>query len=382
MPYAEGRLYHDADSHVMETAAWLVPYADAPVRELLKPIDFGLVGNLADHAQRSRRDTDYWTSINIEANLMKLKGWEALGAFDRSERSHALDLLGFSKQLVFSTIALSQFWGFFSQREYDVTLLYGGARAYNRAIVDFCAADQRLLAVGFVPLDVPELAEREIDEAIQLGCAAIQVAAMPGGDKSPTHPVFNGVWARLQDADTPFTLHIGAGPIPVPSAYANNGRGPTEAFVGGGEALKSRDAMFAHVAAEMFLTALVLDGTLEQFPRLRGGIIELGALWVVPWLKRLDAMQQAFMNSEPALALPLKASDYVRRQLHFTPYPTEPVGWIIEQTGEDLFMFSSDYPHVEGGRDPLKRFESAMSNLSDAAKARFYAGNFADLMGW
>src|SRR5690242_21491266 len=33
MPYAEGRIFHDADSHVMETPDWLAPYADPPVRE-------------------------------------------------------------------------------------------------------------------------------------------------------------------------------------------------------------------------------------------------------------------------------------------------------------------------------------------------------------
>ena len=39
MPYAEGRTYHDADSHVMETPDWLVPYAEPDVRERLKPPD-------------------------------------------------------------------------------------------------------------------------------------------------------------------------------------------------------------------------------------------------------------------------------------------------------------------------------------------------------
>ena len=29
MAYAEGRTFHDADSHVMETPDWLAPYADA-----------------------------------------------------------------------------------------------------------------------------------------------------------------------------------------------------------------------------------------------------------------------------------------------------------------------------------------------------------------
>jgi predicted TIM-barrel fold metal-dependent hydrolase len=66
--------------------------------------------------------------------------------------------------------------------------------------------------------------------------------------------------------------------------------------------------------------------------------------------------------------------------LRFTPFPTEPVGWMIEQAGADLFMFSSDYPHIEGGRNPLKRFESTMRETGEDAKDRFYARNLAELM--
>jgi uncharacterized protein len=87
------------------------------------------------------------------------------------------------------------------------------------------------------------------------------------------------------------------------------------------------------------------------------------------------------VRTEPDLRLPMKASEYVRRNLRFTPYPHEPVGWIVEQAGEELCLFSSDYPHIEGGRNPLKRFAQSTPNLSDAAKERFYAANFADLMG-
>jgi hypothetical protein len=43
------------------------------------------------------------------------------------------------------------------------------------------------------------------------------------------------------------------------------------------------------------------------------------------------------------LELPLPASEYVHRQLWFTPFPTEPVGWLIEECDDDLFLFSSDY---------------------------------------
>ena len=39
------------------------------------------------------------------------------------------------------------------------------------------------------------------------------------GDKSPTHPALDGVWARLQDANMPFMLHVGAGAIPIERAW-------------------------------------------------------------------------------------------------------------------------------------------------------------------
>jgi predicted TIM-barrel fold metal-dependent hydrolase len=65
----------------------------------------------------------------------------------------------------------------------------------------------------------------------------------------------------------------------------------------------------------------------------------------------------------------------------FTPFPGEPVGAIIDQCGPDLLMFSSDYPHPEGTRDPLSRFEATMEDVSGPARERFYSGNFADLMG-
>jgi hypothetical protein len=44
-------------------------------------------------------------------------------------------------------------------------------------------------------------------------------------------------------------------------------------------------------------------------------------------------------------------------------------------------MFSSDYPHVEGGRNPLGRFERSLTRVSEGAKQRFYCDNFVDLMG-
>jgi hypothetical protein len=142
MPYAEGRIYNDADAHLMETTNWMADYADARTRALLKPLDLSKTGNMVEHLQSGRVGPDHWEKVEIEKNLMLLKGWAALGAFDSAERSRALNLLGFNRQLVFSTLAMSQFWGVYEQREHDAELLYGGCRALNRAISDFCRNDR------------------------------------------------------------------------------------------------------------------------------------------------------------------------------------------------------------------------------------------------
>ena len=76
-----------------------------------------------------------------------------------------------------------------------------------------------------------------------------------------------------------------------------------------------------------------------------------------------------------------RPSEYVHGRLWFTPFPTEPVGWLIEQAGDDLFLFSSDYPHPEGGRDPLGRFEESLAGAKPEALDKFYCDNFAAMMG-
>ena len=84
----------------------------------------------------------------------------------------------------------------------------------------------------------------------------------------------------------------------------------------------------------------------------------------------MESALEAFAKTEERLRqLALRPSEYVRRQIRVTPYPTEPVGWIIEQAGEEVCLFSSDYPHVEGGRNPIKRFEASMGDCSEAAQA-------------
>jgi uncharacterized protein len=374
--YAGTRVIYDADSHVMELGDWLTSYADPDARERIRPLYLGGAGALADEAVRQAEARKAGGTEVGEGELLTRKGWHALGAFDPAERSRALDLLGFESQLVFSTFAATQFAGD------DLEVLAAGTRALNRAMADFCADDPRLVAVAQVPWMGPEATEAALVEAIDLGCGAVLVPSHPGRGISPTHPDYDRIWSILEDRGIPFMLHIGGGGRPLKQAFHDNGR-PTTDFLGGGENVRSKDYMALYQVPEQFLTAMVLDGVLEAHPGLRGGCIEQGAMWVVPWLRRLDLCQSTFKKTEPTLRdLPLRASDYVHRQLWFTPFPREDVGWMIEQCGDDLCLFSSDYPHPEGTKDPIARFEETMTAVSDDARDRFYRRNYADMMGW
>ena len=163
-------------------------------------------------------------------------------------------------------------------------------------------------------------------------------------------------------------------------ALFSNCRVPVKDFVGGDDNFTSVSYMAIPEAPMQTIATLIFDGVLERFPGLKVGMIELGAVWVPGFMRQLDAAFAAFERHEERLQkLSLTPSDYVRRQVRVTPYPTEPTGWIIEQSGPEICMFSSDYPHVEGGRNPLRRFDAEVAGLDVETQDRFYRANFEDL---
>jgi uncharacterized protein len=382
MPYAQGRTFFDADSHVMETPDWLPAYADPAFRERIRPFSLGSTGTTARVRamieRGTRRAGDPAERAAYEAELLARKSWDAYGAFHREDRSRALDQLGFQAQLVFSTFAPGQ-----AEFAKDADVSYAAARALTRAMVDFCAADPRLLPVTFIPLQEPERALAEARFALDAGIKGLTISPNPPARHSITHPSLHPVYALAEERGVPILFHVeNDAPRKIAKGFSANGwEGQTD-FHGGGENFTGLLYMAVSHWVEVALAALIFDHILEKFPRLKVGVIELGAVWVPAWLERMEIVVDTFGRTESRLRqLALRPAEYVRRQVRVTPYPTEHVGRLIQRCGPELFMFSSDYPHVEGGRNPLKRFSASLDDRSEAELTAFYSGNFADLMG-
>jgi predicted TIM-barrel fold metal-dependent hydrolase len=312
---------------------------------------------------------------------MQRKNWKATGAFLREDRSRALDILGFASQLVFSSFHN----GHFTRMERagaDLDLIYGTALAHDRAMRDFCADDVRLLPTNFIPLTDFDRARAATRTAIDEGAAALLVASACPPDHSPSHIGLDPVWAQAEEAGIPIVFHVGGGGRLLDPRYLLNGFPIPPDFHGGDENFRSVDFMAIPGPPMQTLATMIFDGTLERFPDLRIGVIEQGAGWLPSWMRQMDAALTAFVRLEERLQkLSLRPSEFVQRQIRATPYPMEDVGWIVDQAGPEVALFSSDYPHVEGGRRPVEHFEQSLGDRDDDVRQRFFCDNFLDLMG-
>jgi predicted TIM-barrel fold metal-dependent hydrolase len=389
-----GLVVHDADAHIMEPPSWLRDHADPDVRDRIEPLRYPGGNELRQTGDpeeqlrdlegafarlRHRHGTARYQATEA-ADIMTRKNFAATGAFVPEDRPRALDLLGFASQLVFNTFHNRRLrdWEHGGDRE----LAIGAARAHNRGMVEFCSIDRRLLPTCYVPLADLDTAATMAAEAIELGAAALLVASGCPPGHSHSHVRLDGVWAAASEAGIPVVFHVGGTGDLIDRNYFTNGLPTPPDFHGGEENFRSVDYMGIPAPPAQTLATMIFDGVLDRFPELRIGVIEQGAIWVPSFMRQMESAFEAFARHEERLrALSLRPSDYVRRQVRFTPYPTEDVGWIIREAGPEVCLFSSDYPHVEGGRRPIERFERSIEGIDGEARRAFYHDNFVDLMG-
>ena len=387
MSHRVGRTVRDADSHIIEGRGWLEGYATAYVRENLDKgvfdLDMPALDPIIDAANKRLAGDDPELTEALKADLFAHPGkrnmWSAYGAVEKTERSDALRIMGISSQLIFPSVGAGRF-----ARSKDMEVVYGGCDALNRGMADFRADDANLHSVGYLSLRDPKRAQQSLKLALELGINAIWIASDAMEGRAPSHIAYDPLWAMMQEAKVPVTLHIGSGQN-MPSVYMNTGvERVLKGNLGNIETTKPKDLPVIHHSIERWITCMIYDGVLERFPKLKVGIIELGANWVPASIMNLDMGVPLLGKFDENLkSLSLKPSEYFQRQIRVAPLHTENAGWILRNVGKDILMFNTDYPHPEGGKDPFGAYERSLDAVAATPEEldQFYSKNYEDYLG-
>ena len=106
--YAPGdRDYYDADSHIMELPDFLTSYADPKIRDQIPEVSYSASLVTDEEVEVIMQQGGKHSVEHVKEQLdlgdrliAESKEIQALGAFNSADRSDALDMLGFKKQLV------------------------------------------------------------------------------------------------------------------------------------------------------------------------------------------------------------------------------------------------------------------------------------------
>jgi predicted TIM-barrel fold metal-dependent hydrolase len=204
---------------------------------------------------------------------------------------------------------------------------------------------------------VAHLSLRDADWLLQqlasLDRAGIRLAMIAPGlvnGRPLSHPDHDRLWAAFCRHGVTPVFHVADQIRPFDDVwYTDEAPG----------AIPTVEAIFLYVAAALSCTDLILNGTLERFPDLRIGIVELSSLWVPLYLMMLDGAWSftSQINGLDPRRLPMTPSDYFRRQVRVSSFAYENPAVLQQQLGTNILMACSDYPHSEGTARPVNDYE-------------------------
>ncbi|TDD33103.1 amidohydrolase [Actinomadura sp. KC06] len=333
------------------------------------------------------------TTPITQETVWRLKGASAPSAIDLRRRPDVLDEMGITRQLVFPTFGLfalilvndpdAHAWlGFDPGRVDGRQLGRMAVAAHNDWAADITrSTSDRVRPVGIVLTDtsVAEMV-RQARSMVERGIRALMIPAnVPPAGASPANPDLDPFWRFAAEADVPVTIHLGTDFGFLASSAWSKG---VEVFHPSDKStvelpIEPYRATTIHFCAENLISTMVLGGVFERHPTLRFGAIELAAGWVGPLAERLDCWAEGQFRSRLDGTLSMRPSEYLARNVRVTPFYFEPIARYFERHRElsSVYCYSTDYPHVEGGKDSRALQEAALAQAPSGAKEQFFVTN-------
>lgn len=130
--------------------------------------------------------------------------------------------------------------------------------------------------------------------------------------------------------------------------------------------------------AQANVCSLIFEGVFEKYPELKIGFVEYGFSWLLSLTWRMNKAWKGLRIETPWVKhLP---SEYIRKHMRFTTQPIdEPekisnLYCLMDQIhGEDILMYSSDYPHWDNDMP-----DRVLQGLSNEVKSKIYYENAKD----
>ena len=353
-----------ADSHVNEPADLWATRIDAQYRERLPRVITDASGVQWRVSEGHRPDRLRLSSLEGE-DLVRSKA----GA-DPEARLADMDRDGIDAEVLFPNKGLAM-WA-----TPDPVFAMAQCRVYNEwAWEVFARYNHRMSPAAAIATGDLEGSIREVERVARLGFRALTLPCKPiWGAHDVEHPnynlpVFDPLWAVIQEVGLPITFHV------------STGRDPRASRGNGG-------AVINYVSHSLSPTIepvanLCASGVLDRFPGLRFATIEAGIGWL-PWL--LTAMDEAYRKHHFWVRPKLKMlpSEFFRAH-GFASFQEDAPGLdLAERYGVmDCLMWGNDYPHHEGTwPHSAEAIERTMPRLTDDQRAKVLGLNAARLFGF
>ena len=323
-----------------------------------------------------------------------VKGPRAPGASDLTRRIDVMAEMGVDRQLVFPGFVLT---GLFSATVDEAELrdllkipdetAVPNIRpladlavvAHNEWVIRNSAISDRIRPVGIV---LTSSIEEMVNETERLITAGVRGIWIPIGDPpagtSPADCALDPFYALLADANVPLLIHAGSDlNFYRTKAWKRNvpefvmAAASAEMELG----LDPWSLCTMHHSVENFFVTLVMGGVFERHPELRSGAIEYGAHWVGPMAERCDAMAEHF-HKRLSASLSMKPSEYFRRNFRASLFDFERIDVYLDRYEmPEVYCFATDYPHVEGGREPIVSLARRLERFDDQTFDNFFIHN-------
>jgi predicted TIM-barrel fold metal-dependent hydrolase len=257
----------------------------------------------------------------------------------------------------------------------DLPALCANMQAANRWQSELAASGRgRLFGVGHLTLRDRDWARAEIARLGATGVRLAMIAPAPVDGRPLSDPSLDPIWAAFCDAGVAPVFHVANVERPFHPAWYQSDPEPVDSLLG---------SVFLWVGAAVALADLIFNGTLERFPELRVGVVELSAHWVPLFLLYIDGALDFYRVRHGSIPHPLalRPSEYFQRQVRVSALAYEGPAGLAARTGEDLFMFGSDWPHAEGIAHPRADYESALAGLDGSRRDKLMGANARWLLG-